>query len=205
MSNGDITASITGDVSGQLAVGNHITQSAGSQPTAPSGRGARRAPSPSGGTPEITVFISYRRADTEGHAGRLRDWLVERFGEDGVFEDVDSIHPGEDYVSKLEQTLQRADVVLALIGRQWVTTRDVAGRRRLDDPEDWVRLELETALRRDVTVIPVLVQGATMPSQKDLPEPLVPLTRRNAITIGSAWADDVARLEAAIERATGLS
>jgi hypothetical protein len=198
---GDVSANITGVVSGQIAVGNQITQSwVGPRPESRSVRPSPVPPDPSQ-LPDINVFISYRRDDAEGHAGRLRDWLVRRFGEERVFQDVDGIEPGEDFVDKLGQKLAECHVLLAVIGRQWLAAVDAAGARRIDDPRDWVRLEIKMALERGVTVIPVLVRGAKMPSEADLPEPLAPLARRNAIEIGPQWAADVRRLADAIERA----
>jgi len=152
---------------------------------------------------DVGVFISYRHEDTEGHAGRVRDWLVRRFGEERVFQDVDGIDPGEDFVDRLEQELGKCDVLLAIIGRQWLTCSNDLGSRMIDDPRDWVRLEIQVALDRGVPVIPVLVGGARMPSETALPKPLGPLGRRNAIEMGPQWAADVERLGEAIERAAG--
>jgi hypothetical protein len=197
---GDVRANITGDVSGQVAVGHGITQNWVARSPAAGSRPSPLSPDPSE-LADVKVFISYRRDDSEGHAGRMRDWLVRRFGEERVFQDVDSIDPGEDFVDKLGQKLAECDVVLAVIGRQWLTATDPGGFRRIDDPRDWVRLEIEMALERGVTIIPVLVRGAKMPGEADLPASLAPLARRNAIQIGPQWAADVERLRDAIERA----
>jgi outer membrane murein-binding lipoprotein Lpp len=144
----------------------------------------------------FNVFINYRREDSAGHAGRLYDALSERFGEDHVFMDVDAIDPGEDFAEVVEQKVGSCDVLIALIGRSWVTTTDREGRRRLHKPHDWVRQEIQTALeRRDTRVIPALVQGAEMPAPDELPEPLRKLSHRNAVELRDArWGDDVARL-----------
>jgi TIR domain len=142
------------------------------------------------------IFINYRREDTAGHAGRLYDALAARFGDDHVFMDIDAIDPGEDFTKVVEQSVGSCDVLLAMIGRTWTTTADREGRRRLDKPNDWVRVEIQTALdRADTRVIPTLVQGAEMPSSDDLPPPLQKLSHRNAFEIrDSRWRSDVDRL-----------
>lgn len=142
------------------------------------------------------IFINYRRDDTGGHAGRLYDALASRFGEDNVFMDVDAIDPGEDFTQVVERSVGSCDVLLALIGRTWMTTDDDEGRRRLNEPDDWVRVEIQTALERpDTRVIPTLVQGATMPALRELPRELQPLSHRNAFEIrDSRWRADVQRL-----------
>jgi hypothetical protein len=137
------------------------------------------------------VFLIYRREDTAGHARRLYDALIERFGAGRVFTDVDVIAPGVSFLQSLDRSLSRADVVIALIGRNWLTAAD----RSLDKPDDWVRLGVETALGKDMRVIPALVQGAAMPSRDELPESLASLGRRNAVELNdSSWHDDVQRL-----------
>jgi TIR domain-containing protein len=142
------------------------------------------------------IFINYRREDTAGHAGRLYDALAARFGDDHVFMDIDAIDPGEDFTQVVEQSVGSCDVLLALIGRSWTSTVDREGRRRLDKPNDWVRVEIQTALdRADTRVIPTLVQGAEMPSSDDLPPPLQKLSHRNAFEIrDNRWRSDVQRL-----------
>lgn len=142
------------------------------------------------------IFISYRRADTAGHAGRLYDHLSQYLDPDDIFMDIADIPPGEDFVKVLEDSLAEVDVVLVLIGPHWLTLADNQGRRRLDDPADFVRLEVITALNNPaIRVIPVLVNGAHMPSGADLPEDLQPLARRNAVTLDNArFGYDVERL-----------
>jgi hypothetical protein len=88
-----------------------------------------------------SIFVSYRRTDAPGHAGRLYDRLVDRFGHASVFKDLDSMEPGADFVEVIEETVARCDALLAVIGRDWLATRE-SSERRLDDPEDWVRLEI---------------------------------------------------------------
>src|SRR5512145_1595281 len=107
-----------------------------------------------------TTFISYRRDDAAGYAGRLHEALEDRLGKNEVFRDVDTLEPGRDFIDAIEHRLRECRVFLALIGREWLDSRDSAGRRRLDQPHDFVRLEITTALARtDVLVIPVLIEG----------------------------------------------
>jgi len=109
------------------------------------------------------IFISYRRDDSAGHAGRLFDRLVARFGKRAVFMDVEGIEAGVDFVETIEMAVGGCDVLLAVIGRSWLDSRDSEGKRRLDDDQDFIRLETSAALARNVRVIPVLVEGARMP------------------------------------------
>ncbi|MDR6382628.1 toll/interleukin-1 receptor domain-containing protein [Paraburkholderia caribensis] len=138
------------------------------------------------------IFISYRREDTEGQAGRLFESLREVFGEHTVFMDVATIEPGADFRRAIETNIDKCAVLLALIGRTWLTVTDREGKRRIDNPNDFVRLETSSALKRDVTVIPVLVQGATMPQEADLPADIKDLAYRNAFELTHArWDSDV--------------
>jgi glycerophosphoryl diester phosphodiesterase len=130
------------------------------------------------------VFISYRRQDTAWPARQLYDLLVAELGADRVFKDVDNIEPGDDFVERIQSAVGSCEVLLALIGPQWLTITDSRGTRRLDDPQDFVRIEVETALTRDdVRVIPILVDNAKMPSPHELPQGLATLTRRQAVEI----------------------
>jgi hypothetical protein len=131
------------------------------------------------------VFVSYRRNDTEGEAGHLLADLRRRFGEDRVFMDIAGIGPGEEFGLAIEQAISGCTAVLVLIGRGWLDVRDAGGQRRLDDERDWVRLEVKAALSGSRLVIPVLVQGATMPAEQSLPEPMRALARRNAHEISA--------------------
>ena len=124
------------------------------------------------------IFISYRREDTAGYAGRVSDRLSQRFGSEKIFIDVDTIEPGEDFVEAIEEKVGICDALVALIGKDWLDCKNEGGTRRLDDPNDFVRLEVLAALSRNVRVIPVVLEGARMPRLQDLPEPLVPLARR---------------------------
>src|SRR3954466_10071541 len=99
-----------------------------------------------------SIFVSYRRTDVPGHAGRLYDRLVERFGAASVFKDLDSLEPGADFVEVIEETVARCDALVAVIGREWLATAE-SGRRRLDEPQDWVRLEIGNALKRNIRVV----------------------------------------------------
>lgn len=146
------------------------------------------------------IFICYRRDDTAGHAGRLYDRLTAHFGDQEVFIDVDLIKPGEDFVYAVEEAVGSCDVLLALIGRSWLASRN-EGVRRLDNPDDLVRLEIAAALAHGIHVIPVLVQDTQMPRPEDLPEELRPLVRRNALELSDLrWNYDVDQLIAAVER-----
>jgi len=148
------------------------------------------------------IFISYRRADSEGYAGRIYDRLAPHFGMEAVFMDVDTIDAGVDFVKVLEDAVQSCDVLVALIGRRWLNLKDENGARRLDSPEDFVRIEVATALERDIRVIPVLVGGATMPGSTELPENLQSLSRRNALTVNHhTFHTDINRLIEHLERA----
>ena len=146
------------------------------------------------------VFVSYRRDDAAAHAGRLYDALAARFGEGSVFMDVDAIGLGTDYRETIDGALASCDAAIALIGRGWLAASDEDGRRRLDDPEDVLRTELEQALARPLVVIPTLVGGAELPDEEDLPTSLAPLVRRQGLELRDAtWRDDVARLVRRLE------
>jgi hypothetical protein len=129
------------------------------------------------------IFISYRREETSYPAAWLYDRLADRFGGSQVFKDVDSIQLGDDFVEVIQRAVGSCDVLLALIGDQWLTITDQHGRRRLDNPDDFVRLEIEAALTRNVRVIPILVEGAPMPRPEELPESLTRLVRRQALQL----------------------
>lgn len=150
----------------------------------------------------MTIFISYRRGDSAPYAGRLSDRLVARFGAEAVFMDIDDIALGADFPRVLAETLARTDVLLVLIGPGWLGARAPDGNPRLDDPRDYVRFEIETAIRLGKRVIPVLVGGAAMPGAAQLPPQLAPLSRYNALEIGDARFDqDVERLLEAMDPA----
>ena len=141
------------------------------------------------------IFISYRREETAYPAGWLYDRLADRFGGDQVFKDVDSIQLGDDFVEVITGAVGSCDVLLALIGDAWLTLTDEHGRRRLDNRDDFVRLEIEAALTRNVRVIPILVDGARMPRADELPDSLSRLVRRQALELSPARFDfDTGRL-----------
>jgi hypothetical protein len=151
------------------------------------------------------VFVSYRRSDAQGWAGRLGTDLGQTFGDVARFFDLASIPPGADFVVEIERAIAQAAAALVLIGPRWLDARDPAGARRLDDPDDVVRLEIASALARSIPVIPVLLGGATMPRSTELPEPLRPLARRNAVELtDSRWDYDRDRLFSALEAQTAL-
>jgi hypothetical protein len=151
--------------------------------------------------PGRRIFLSYRRGDTTIYAGRLFDSLCMRLGDEEVFMDLDAIEPGADFVEHIEREVGSCEVLIALIGRDWVDASDADGNRRLEDDSDWVRLELEAGLNRDIRVIPVLVQGAVMPRADQLPGDLAKLARRNALEIGDTrWRYDFDRLLEVIEK-----
>jgi predicted ATPase len=149
----------------------------------------------------MRVFLSYRRDDAAGHAGRIADHLVARYGPDAVFMDVETIEAGADFVEAIDQAIAGADAVLVVIGPGWVEARDAVGRRRLDDPTDFVRIEVEAALAREVRSIPVLVGGATMPAPEELPASIAPLARMNGVElVDRRFLADVEDLVRALER-----
>jgi hypothetical protein len=160
----------------------------------------RAGPREPGSAAEPRVFITYRREDTAAHAGRLYDAMVARFGEDNVFMDVD-MAPGVDFVERIKKAVGACHVLIVVMGPRWATVKDQNGRARIADPEDFVRLEVETALRRpDVTPIPVLVSGALMPNREDLPEEVRAITRRNALELSDLrWRQDVGRLMSTLD------
>jgi hypothetical protein len=147
------------------------------------------------------IFISYRRDDTEGEAGRLFDDLVRSFGEDSVFMDVSGINPGMDFRKAIDDNVASCGVLLAMIGPAWCSMKNSAGGRRLDDPNDFVRLEIASALARNIAVIPVLVHDSKMPRPEELPDNLKDLAYRNSVEITHArWNSDVQLLTQALTR-----
>jgi hypothetical protein len=159
------------------------------------------APTPPSGVRGPKVFITYRREETAPHAGRLYDAMVAHFGEGNVFMDVD-MAPGVDFVERIREAVAACHVLIVVMGPRWATVEDERGIARLADPEDFVRIEVETALRRpDVTPIPVLVSGARMPNRDDLPPELRAITRRNALELSDQrWRDDIGRLISTLDQ-----
>lgn len=149
------------------------------------------------------VFISYRREDSSGYVGRLQERLRRELGRKKIFVDVDSIRPGSDFAQTIEKSVNTADVILIVIGKEWVFVKNEDGTRRLENPDDYVRQEVVKALISKAKVLPVLVNGAKMPSPDDLPEPLKPLATMSAIELrDTRWDADVKHL---IQNLGGIS
>jgi hypothetical protein len=129
------------------------------------------------------IFINYRRDDAPGVAGRLGDRLAKNFSQREIFMDVDAMKPGLDFVKQLDEQVSKCDVVLAIIGPNWLNAADEKGRRKLELPRDYVRVELASALKREIPVIPLLVNGAAMPLEDDLPDDLKSLANRHALEL----------------------
>ena len=152
-------------------------------------------------TSSLKMFISYRRADTSGYAGWLNYCLVPVFGQSNIFRDVNTLEAGVDFRDEIARTLRQCDVVLCLIGPEWATITDADGQRRLEQPDDLVRLEVATALAPPKqTVIPILVQGATMPVDAGLPEEVRGIADLNAhVMSDGAWDQSLTQLVARLE------
>ncbi|MEP7288413.1 MAG: uracil-DNA glycosylase family protein [Chloroflexota bacterium] len=129
------------------------------------------------------IFINYRRQDSEGYVGRLYDHLTKHFERADIFMDIDNIKPGADFVETLESAVASCDVMITMIGPQWLTITNDAGSRRLDQWDDFVRIEIASALKQSKLIIPVLVGHARMPSPTELPEDMIALARRNALEL----------------------
>ncbi len=150
------------------------------------------------------IFISYRRDDSRGDAGRLTDDLKKFFGPNRTFRDIETIEPGADFVDALNRAVSQCPVLLAIIGPNWLSAKDGEGRRRLDDSNDFIRLEIGTALTRNTRVIPVLVGGAAMPKAEQLPVELQTLARRQAYELSDRrWEFDVDQLVQSLESFLG--
>jgi peptidoglycan/xylan/chitin deacetylase (PgdA/CDA1 family) len=150
------------------------------------------------------IFINYRRDDSIGMAGRLHDRLAHTFGRAKLFMDVDHIPVGTDFVTHLNNQVAECDVILVVIGPNWLSAKDESGGRRLDDPDDFVAIEIAAALARDIRVIPVLVDGARMPKASELPDFLKPLARRHAVDVRHAhFGHDAEALVARMREALG--
>ena len=130
-----------------------------------------------------TIFINYRREDSAATAGRLHDRLAQVFGRKRIFMDVDQIPAGIDFVAHLNSQVAACSVLLVVIGPHWLEVKNEAGQRRLNQPDDFVAIEIAAALARDIRVIPVLVDGASVPKASELPDSLKPLVRRQAIEV----------------------
>jgi hypothetical protein len=148
------------------------------------------------------IFISYRRSDSDDIAGRIYDRLINKFGANPIFKDVDSIPLGFDFKEYLDRKVSECNVLLAIIGDRWLDARDTIGKKRLEDPADFVRIEIESALERGIPVIPLLVRGAQMPLEENLPLSLRKLVYRNGIQIrpDPDFHRDMDRLISALEK-----
>jgi beta-lactam-binding protein with PASTA domain len=150
------------------------------------------------------VFISYRREDSAGHAGRLFDRLRATFGNDRVFMDITGIEAGVDFVETIEQAVASCQVLVTVIGPEWLTCTDALGRPRLEDPADFTRIEIAAALKRNVRVVPVLIAGASMPPAEALPGDLRALARRQAVELrDTRWDADADFLLGVLKRVLG--
>ncbi len=147
------------------------------------------------------IFVSYRRDDARGDAGRLTDNLKARFGEKQIFRDIEAIEPGVDFVEAINRAVGASTVLLAVMGPNWLKIADERGNRRLDDPSDFIRLEVGAALKRNIRVVPVLVGDASMPRAEQLPPDLESFARRQAHELSDLrWEFDVAQLMNTIEK-----
>ncbi len=147
------------------------------------------------------IFLSYRRSDSQAWAGRLSDDLRDYFGRERVYRDLDSNRGAQDYVRQINEALSRSRVVIAVVGSSWLGSLAADGTRRLDDPEDLVRLELSTSLASGIAIVPVLVGGATMPGSGQLPDNLSSLARLHAQRMSDEdWPYDLGRLVETLEK-----
>ena len=152
---------------------------------------------------EALVFINYRREDAGGYAGRLYERLSKHFGHEHIFMDVSAIKPGSDFVNTIKEEVTACESLLVLIGHEWLDC-SADGCRRLDDSGDFVRIEISSALARKALVIPVLIEGADVPREKDLPNDLKPLARLQALALtNERWDYDTGRLIAALDEGLG--
>lgn len=152
-------------------------------------------------SPSKAIFISYRRDDSSDVTGRIYDRLCARFSAENIFKDVDSIALGVDFRTQISTAVGRCELLLAVIGRDWLQAADASGGRRLDDSADFVRIELEAALSRGIPVVPILVRGAGIPRDEELPASLSALAYRNGIAVrpDPDFHQDMARLIRGIE------
>lgn len=147
------------------------------------------------------IFISYRREDTSGESGRLKDHLEREFGKGSIFYDVETLEAGLNFDQSIAHALNESQVLLAMIGPHWLKVKDVEGNARIQGVDDWVKKEISLALRRDIRVIPILVNGAKMPKSEDLPDELKELALRNAKEISSSrWTYDVEELAKVLKK-----
>jgi hypothetical protein len=148
-----------------------------------------------------SIFINYRKDDSRWNALALYNELQKYFSKEQLFKDFNTILPGDDFVVSIENALKKCNVLLVVIGANWLTMKGEDGTRRLDDPDDFVRLEVATALSRNIQVIPVLIDTTVMPKAMDLPENMKSLSRRQFVEIDNTrFEDDVRKLAEAIKK-----
>jgi len=178
--------------------GSEQTEKAGQKP------GKSKIVSPDHENPG-RIFISYRRSDSADITGRIYDRLVDEFGRSPIFKDVDSIPLGFDFREYLDRKVSECRVLLAIIGDHWLDASDAAGKKRLEDPADFVRIEIESALERDILVIPLLVRSAKMPEEENLPASLRKLVYKNGVEIrpDPDFHRDMDRLISALSKYVG--
>ena len=148
------------------------------------------------------IFLSYRRDDSQATAGRIAEHLAHAFGSEAIFQDVEALRPGKDFRAAITEALDKSGTVLVLIGRHWLSASSPTdGRRRLDNADDFVRSEIEQALQSGKSIVPVLVDGAAMPSADALPESIRALAYRNAVEVrpGRDFQHDMQRLIEALQ------
>lgn len=151
----------------------------------------------------VKIFLCYRREDTQGFARSIYDRLAEKYGQEQVYRDIDSTPPGVKFSTWIQSRVDQCGVMIVLIGNSWSSAKDRAGQRRLDLPNDWVRQEIEAALRREIPIIPVRVQGAPMPSEDELPPSIADFTGfQSAEVTDSRWTFDIGLLIQAIDNLT---
>lgn len=147
------------------------------------------------------IFISYRREDTSGESGRLKDKLEQVFGQENIFYDVETLEAGLNFDQSIAKALNDSKVLLAMIGPHWLKVSDSTGTKRIQKPDDWVRKEIAEALKRELRVIPVLVNGAEMPDSDELPDDLKELSLKHAQELTSSrWNYDVGKLTEVLEK-----
>ena len=150
------------------------------------------------------IFISYRRDESTGYAGRIHERLSHIYGTHSVFMDVDDVGPGTDFVSVIEDQIASCDILLVLIGPRWLTLQDANSRRRIDDPNDFVRIEISKGLARKIRIIPLLLNHASMPSEKSLPNDLKELSRHQAMELSEErWEYDFGKLAETLDSGPG--
>lgn len=151
------------------------------------------------------IFISYRRHDSQSAAGRLTDYLERYFGAEQIFRDIETIEPGVDFVQAIEKAIAASQVMLVVIGPRWLNITDDQNQRRLDKPDDWIRIETKLALQRNIRVIPVLVENAQPPTMDALPDEIKSLARREAHELSDKrWDYDVQCLIDVLEKIPGI-